>query len=130
MLGALVSLSLAGAFWEGKGWFQTVGAKQRMWSPEDLTQRSFSAVVLYPAEAGRMWPLSVLLAVQQPMSVLVFTLLLATVLSGCVIPVNLKSCFSLQVQLRFRTPEGVIFLWLINLETRSTAAQPLNYIYV
>lgn len=34
---------------------------------------SFSATVLYPAEAGWIWPLSILLAVQQPMSVFVFT---------------------------------------------------------
>lgn len=52
-------------------------------------------------------------------------LLISTMLSGNVSAVSLKSCFFLWVLFWNRTPEGVIFLWLINLETRSTPARPL-----
>ena len=55
---------------------------------------------------------------------------ISSLLSGGIGAVSLKSCFSLWGLLGWGTPEGAIFLWLINLETRGPAAQPLNYVYV
>lgn len=90
----------------------------------------FSPSVLFLPKAGRVCPLSILSALQQPLSFFVFTS------AGFNSAVGWCQCYQFKIMplsaalLWYRTPEGVIFLWLINLETRGTPAQPLNYIHV